>query len=319
MSGCAMAPHVQASNPLHSNAYTDYSYADELSREELGNYACRKADEKCTPVKSRPSGEGAVAECKTPGMYMSYDDDEKACTPFQKGICDEGFLEEGRYHLDDEKIASSLHVADQKEYHRIRIGELFDSDYAKHLAEDDTHDSKTCYTNYVNKKWDNVESYLDDVAGGICISLLLPELDTYKVSIFENHSIQVDGYRKVQKETEEQKAPGEYKADYSFEGATRGISDDMVEHEYIATSGILFIFVQRLRLRGPSSQCYISPSKQQDSNACEMEKPKLVNEKKEQNHFVSKNNTDRKGSSQNSFMLRVKKSTLGRMLSFQGK
>lgn len=255
-----------------------------------------------------------MAECKTPAGFLNYEDDEKACTPFQKGM----EQEEDRYHKEDADIANRLHIAEQKEYHRIRIGELFDADYAKHLAEDETHDSKACYINYVNKKWDNVESYLDDVAGGICISLLLPELDTYKVSIFENHSIQVDGYRKAEGD-DAQKAPEAYKADYSFEGATRGISDDMVEHEYIAASGILFIFVERLRLRGPSSQCYVSPSKQQNNIVCEMEKPKLVNEKVEQNHFVSKNQTGLKGVSQNSFMLRVKKSTLGRMFSFQGK
>lgn len=298
--------------PNSSTTNADREYADYLARQELSNRLSPHADDKHTPIKRSAAGDSKhePAECKGLTFELS-PEEEKECTPHfdDRNGCkiEDGFLDDERYHmLEDERIANNLQIAEAKEAHKRRISELFDADYARHLAEDASHDSHVCYSAYTDKKWDNVESYLDDVEGGICIALLLPDLGSYDVSICNDYSVQVDAMRATKQ------ADGsdvEYKADYSFEGATKGITCDMLQHEFVKQSGILFIFVERLKLRGPSSQCYISPSK---SKGEELEKPQLVN-KTEENHFVNKNKTALKT---NTFMLRVKKSTLGRMLSF---
>lgn len=299
----------------------DKEYADMISRNELEAQLCNRADSKCTPTRHTGmanDSKGFQADSKNcTDKYALSPEEEKACTPFYCGESDDdGFLDDDRLHaLDDARMAAAMQIAEQKEVHKQRIGELFDADYAKHIAGDDSFDSKICYTKYVDKKWENVESYLDDVEGGICISLLLPDLDTYDVSIFESHSIQVDAVRKPRDcEMNDESAPVEYKADYSFEGATKGICLEMIQHEFIKQSGILFIFVEKLKLRGPSSQCYISPSKSNDPGSI-VEKPRLANSE-EPNHYISRNKTENAVKAKNSFMLRVKKSTLGRILSF---
>jgi hypothetical protein len=305
---------------------SDREYADMLSRQEHEGALSNRADDKYTPpAKGRRNTDISPDQAESKGDCKSeicYEDDEKACTPLKQTpnyvndtFSPSGFLdEEDRNIREDEKMANRLHIAEQKELHKQRIGYLFDADYAKHLAQDESNDSKACCTEYVDKKWENVESYLDDVEGGICISLLLPELGSYEVTIFENFSVQVDAVKKHDKGAR----PVEYKADYSFEGATKGIVMDMIQHEYMDASGILFIFVDRLKLRGPSSQCFVSPGKadkEEDDSS-----PHLANTK-EDNHFVNKNNTSSatgvgEAKKTNSFMLRVKKSTLGRMLAF---
>lgn len=280
---------------------SDSKYADELSREEYerrikkNELLSPRADAKRSAFFTPESKADLKGYDRSP--TCDFADDEKAWTPF---------CNRTESVNEDELLAVELAKAEEKEMHMHRIGMLFDGDFAKHLSTS-AQESKFCYDQYVNKKWDQVESYLDNVAHGICVSLLLPSLDKYELSVSDNFVLQLDACKKKSREDEE---TVEYNADYSFEGIDKSLSMDLIDHKYIKEHGILFLFIDRHRLRGVESQYFVSPSKKETDT---QQNETSMNEKKN-THFVNKNaNSNSEGTSKNSIMLRVKNSTFGKI------
>ena len=157
----------------------------------------------------------------------------------------------------DARLAKAIRRNDVRELHRLTVRSHFDSDYAQHVAETDHENDALCYQDFVCRKWEKVEMMVNDVEDGVCISILLPELVDVSVNTKGAYSLLLDATRR--KFSEEDSAICCYKAEYSFEGAASAISQRTVEQDYQSESGILFIFIDRLRLAKESTQENSSP------------------------------------------------------------
>ena len=93
---------------------------------------------------------------------------------------------------------------------------------------------------------------MEDVAGGLCLTLLLPYLRDIKVGALDKKRVDLEAYRIVG--TEEQKAGlatvdnSQYSAEFVIDGNNVHITDKDVSFEYSSESGLLFVYIENVHL-----------------------------------------------------------------------
>jgi pSer/pThr/pTyr-binding forkhead associated (FHA) protein len=110
------------------------------------------------------------------------------------------------------------------------------------------------FTSYrsVAKQWRKAALSLDTVAGGFCISVVLPFLDHVKVKPKGRHldKVRIDARRFVDPtDTYATDANTEYLADFKLRGLTSEIHKEDLSYDYDAVTGLLCVFINRLRLK----------------------------------------------------------------------
>ena len=198
----------------------------------------------------------SVAEEKADSKTSSpgYDDDEKERDEKEEEeegditVCSDEQDEEQRIYFDDDnKLAQLITRNDLRELHRINVRSHFDGEFAKHVSSSDHDNHQQWYQEFVSDKWEQVEMLVDDIHDGICISLLLPELIHVDVRITGPFNLSINATRKAFPE-ERSGSVSKYRAEYSFDGATSSLHSRTVEHDYQSESGVLFLFLDKLRL-----------------------------------------------------------------------
>lgn len=104
----------------------------------------------------------------------------------------------------------------------------------------------------VAQQWLDADAEVEDVAGGLCLTLLLPYLRDIKVSALDRKRVDLEAYRIVG--SEEQKAGlatvdnSQYSAEFVIDGQNVHITDKDVSFEYSSESGLLFVYVENVHL-----------------------------------------------------------------------
>ena len=104
----------------------------------------------------------------------------------------------------------------------------------------------------VSQQWLDADAEVEDVAGGLCLTLLLPYLRDIKVSALDKKRVDLEAYRIVG--TEEQKAGlatvdnSQYSAEFVIDGNNVHITDKDVSFEYSSESGLLFVYIENVHL-----------------------------------------------------------------------
>ncbi len=249
---------LQLSNNEHRDCLADRELAAKLCEEEKGSKEIPMADAKlmdyCEFSRARCVGDEKADGKACSSLY--YEDDEKERD--EKGNEDEEEVEdditvcsdelEQRIHFDeDNRLAQLITRNDLRELHRINVRSHFDGEFAKHVNSSDHDNHEIWYQEFVLDKWEQVEMLVDDVHDGICISLLLPELIHVDVRITGPFNLSISATRKTFPD-ERSGSVDKYRAEYSFDGATSSLHSRTVEHDYQSESGVLFLFLDKLRL-----------------------------------------------------------------------
>jgi len=104
----------------------------------------------------------------------------------------------------------------------------------------------------VSQQWLEADAEVEDVAGGLCLTLLLPYLRDIKVSALDRKRVDLEAYRIVG--SEEQKANlatvdnSQYSAEFVIDGRNVNITNNDVSFEYSSESGLLFVYVENVHL-----------------------------------------------------------------------
>jgi hypothetical protein len=116
----------------------------------------------------------------------------------------------------------------------------------------------------VAQQWLDADAEVEDVAGGLCLTLLLPYLRDIKVSALDKKRVDLEAYRIVG--SEEQKAGlatvdnSQYSAEFVIDGRNVSISDKDVSFEYSSESGLLFVYVENVHLDAEDGMTGSDPS-----------------------------------------------------------
>ena len=104
----------------------------------------------------------------------------------------------------------------------------------------------------VSQQWLDADAEVEDVAGGLCLTLLLPYLRDIKVTALDRKRVDLEAYRIVG--AEEQKANlatvdnSQYSAEFVIDGRNVNITNKDVSFEYSSESGLLFVYVENVHL-----------------------------------------------------------------------
>ena len=104
----------------------------------------------------------------------------------------------------------------------------------------------------VSQQWLDADAEVEDVAGGLCLTLLLPYLRDIKVTALDKRRVDLEAYRIVG--SEEQKANlatvdnSQYSAEFVIDGRNVNITNKDVSFEYSSESGLLFVYVENVHL-----------------------------------------------------------------------
>jgi hypothetical protein len=104
----------------------------------------------------------------------------------------------------------------------------------------------------VSQQWLDADAEVEDVAGGLCLTLLLPYLRDIKVTALDRKRVDLEAYRIVG--SEEQKANlatvdnSQYSAEFVIDGRNVNITNKDVSFEYSSESGLLFVYVENVHL-----------------------------------------------------------------------
>ena len=125
----------------------------------------------------------------------------------------------------------------------------------------------------VQKQWEECEALVEDVMDGICITLVLPFVRDLKTKACGHNRVELEAYRVVG--TAEQSSGSatvdntQYAAEFIIEGSRLAIQDKDISYEYTSDSGLLHIYIDKVRLDG-------APVKDSDPDWREPDKSKIV-------------------------------------------
>lgn len=105
--------------------------------------------------------------------------------------------------------------------------------------------------------WRDADPVIEDVMGGICISMLLPHIKSIDVKLAKKHIVIVEATRMVSKDEEMACAAARKKPehttfdiDFEIEGFPVKIVQNDLHHEYASDSGMLHVYVDNVHLEG---------------------------------------------------------------------
>ena len=105
--------------------------------------------------------------------------------------------------------------------------------------------------------WRDADPVIEDVMGGICISMLLPHIKSIDIKLAKKHIVIVEAARFVSKNEEMACAAAKKKPehttfdiDFEIEGHPVKIVQSDLHYEYASDSGMLHVYVDNVHLEG---------------------------------------------------------------------
>ena len=109
----------------------------------------------------------------------------------------------------------------------------------------------------LEKVWLGAEADIEDVVGGICISIYLPKMIKIKVYELDGKKVCIEAKRKKEKcdnSIEADKA--EYVAEFDITGSNVTIIQSDINYEYFAGVGLLFVYIENISLSSVTDNTY---------------------------------------------------------------
>ena len=103
----------------------------------------------------------------------------------------------------------------------------------------------------VHKQWEECEAVVEDVMDGICITLVLPFVRDLKTKACGHNRVELEAYRVVgMNERDASVENSQYAAEFIIEGSKMAIMDRDISYEYASDTGLLHIYIDKVRLDG---------------------------------------------------------------------
>jgi hypothetical protein len=99
------------------------------------------------------------------------------------------------------------------------------------------------------RQWEECDADCEDVAGGICLTLFLPNLRDIKVNIIGKSILDVHASRALlASESKSRVRADSYNAEYSIRGPDIQVDTKDVSFEYSSETGLLFVYVEKVQM-----------------------------------------------------------------------
>lgn len=117
----------------------------------------------------------------------------------------------------------------------------------------------------VGKQWEEAEADVEDVSGGLCLTILLPYLRDIKIKAMQKNCVDLEAYRIVGQEERHKGLDNEensqYCAEFVIEGNNVNIISNDLSFEYSSDTGLLHVYVENVHLDGESTDNNTSSGK----------------------------------------------------------
>jgi hypothetical protein len=155
---------------------------------------------------------------------------------------------------DDAIVSYKLNVKTLREEHRRIKAKQMRNKVLSSSADEIT----------IGNQWRDADAEVEDVANGICMTIILPNMRDLKIIVAGERTIEIDAERMVY-EGNEIATPetSYYGAEFLIDGKDVHIADEDTSYEYTSESGLLFVYVDKVHLEDDEDEC---EGKQQDSN-----------------------------------------------------
>ena len=101
----------------------------------------------------------------------------------------------------------------------------------------------------IQKCWTTAEAVIEDVTGGICITVLLPHIKSLQVVLEGKRKVAVDATRLVfESEKNPPKDSLAYNIDFNIEGKLVALTSTDISYEYCSEHGLLHVYVEKVHL-----------------------------------------------------------------------
>jgi hypothetical protein len=101
----------------------------------------------------------------------------------------------------------------------------------------------------ITHAWMNAAAVVEDVAGGICMTVLLPHIKSLNVTLQGKRRVSVDAVRMVfAGETTAVKENTNYSIDFNIEGKLLALTQNDISYEYSSEFGLLHVYVEKVHL-----------------------------------------------------------------------
>jgi hypothetical protein len=144
-----------------------------------------------------------------------------------------------KQEVDDAKLSLNLTIKSIREDHRrhkrLQSLQIF---------------NKLTTVQAIKEQWETAEADIEDVANGICITILLPNLLDLKIRRTGPQKIEFDAKRmRSINEDNTNENNSTYCAEFIIEGHKVNISQKDLSYEYSSEVGIVFIYIDNVRLQ----------------------------------------------------------------------
>jgi hypothetical protein len=101
-------------------------------------------------------------------------------------------------------------------------------------------------------QWLEADADVEDVPGGLCLTILLPYLRDVKIKAMDKNKVDLEAYRIVGRGEKDAGLTNidnsQYMAEFVIEGKNVNITDNDVSFEYSSETGLLFIYIENVHL-----------------------------------------------------------------------
>jgi len=105
-------------------------------------------------------------------------------------------------------------------------------------------------------QWEEAEAEVEDVAGGLCLTLVLPYLRDVRLKAARNNTVDLEAFRIVGKEENDKGLATEdnsqYCAEFVIDGRNVNICNNDLSFEYSSESGLLHVYIESVHLDTPT-------------------------------------------------------------------
>ena len=108
----------------------------------------------------------------------------------------------------------------------------------------------------IARQWETAEAECEDVADGICMTIILPNLHGLKVVAANKNKIEIDATRMVHKGGRcANRGNSGYLAEFKIEGDSVSITNSDLSYEYCSETGLLHVYTEKVRMEGEIQPC----------------------------------------------------------------
>jgi hypothetical protein len=119
-------------------------------------------------------------------------------------------IERKRQELEDQRLTQKLQIQLCRDHHcHNKLNEIFSS-----CPIDFSEDRN------IRAQWEHGNADVDDVAGGICLAMLLPRLQDIKVKVISKGTLEIEAFRKLEPSEDVNCASSQFAAEFEIVGET---------------------------------------------------------------------------------------------------